>query len=57
MSEKDINNLLELVESQNQQIASLTKEEALQSLVEAGILEKDGKYAQPYQEMLIAAEQ
>lgn len=57
MSEKDINNLLTLVESQNQQIASLTKDEALQSLVEAGIFKKDGNYTQPYQEMLVAAEQ
>lgn len=56
MSEKDIHNLLALVESQSQQVMQVSQQEALQSLIDAGILKADGKYAEPFQEMLVAAE-
>lgn len=57
MSEKDIHNLLALVESQSQQVMQVSQQEALQSLIDAGILKADGNYAAPFQEMLVAAEQ
>lgn len=49
MSDKDIQRLIELAESQLER--SFTQEEALASLVSAGILDEDGNPTPPYQEL------
>jgi hypothetical protein len=50
MSEKDIQNLIELAESKIQ--AGVTKEEALETLVGAGIVDENGDYTEPYKDLL-----
>ncbi|HVU57969.1 MAG TPA: hypothetical protein VHD83_23070 [Puia sp.] len=49
MSDKDIQRLIELAESQLER--SFTQEEALASLVSAGILDENGNPTLPYQEL------
>jgi len=49
MSEKDIKNLMDLADQQLKK--GFTREEARQSLVSAGILDKDGNYTAPYQNL------
>jgi hypothetical protein len=46
MTEKDFNLLMELVESKLKQ--KLSKEEARQSLIDAGIFDEQGNYTEPY---------
>jgi hypothetical protein len=48
MSEKDVQVLIDLAE---ELAKTLTKEEALKSLVAAGILDKNGNYTKPYKEL------
>ena len=48
MSEKDIQELIELAKKLEK---DLTKEEALSSLVAAGILDEKGNYTEPYKEL------
>jgi len=54
MSDKDIQLLIEIAEEQLRK--GFTKEEALESLVAAGILDKTGNYTKPYKELEAAAE-
>ena len=49
MSDKDIQRLIELAELQLEH--SFTKEEALASLISAGILDEDGFPTPPYREL------
>jgi hypothetical protein len=51
MSDKDVQELIKLAKELEQ---SLTKEEALSSLVAAGIVDQSGKYTKPYKELEIA---
>jgi hypothetical protein len=53
MSEKDINRLLELAQTQLQE--KVSKEEALRSLVRAGILDEAGNLTAPYANLAIPA--
>jgi hypothetical protein len=53
MSEKDINRLLELAQTQFQE--KVSKEEALRSLVRAGILDEAGNLTAPYANLAIPA--
>jgi hypothetical protein len=53
MSEKDYNLLMELFESELQE--DLSKEDALRTLVDAGILDKDGNYTEPYKILELAS--
>lgn len=46
MSEKDFNNLMELAQKQLQE--KVSDEEALRSLVRAGILDENGHFTPPY---------
>jgi hypothetical protein len=46
MSDKDFNKLIELAQKQLQE--KVSKEEALHSLVRAGILDQSGKLTAPY---------
>jgi hypothetical protein len=52
MDEKDIKLHMELAERLLQEAKTWTKEQALASLVSAGILDENGEYTQPYKEML-----
>lgn len=52
MGEKDIQRLKELAENLLERSKTWTKEEALASLVSAGILDEDGNYTPPYQELM-----
>jgi hypothetical protein len=49
MSEKDIRNLQDLATEELNK--GVTREEALRSLMDAGILDKDGNYTEPYQNL------
>ncbi len=48
MSEKDLQVLMDLAK---ELAKGLTKEEALKSLISAGILDDAGNYTQPYKEL------
>ena len=48
MSEKDLQVLIDLAKELEK---GLTKEEALKSLISAGILDDTGNYTPPYQEL------
>lgn len=50
MDEKDIQNLVDLAESLIK--AGVTPEQALRDLVSAGILDVNGEYTPPYQQLL-----
>lgn len=50
MTDRDIQNLIELFESRIR--AGITAEEALKSLVSAGILNENGEYTPPFQQLL-----
>lgn len=47
MSDKDFNKLMELAEQQLQE--EVTPEEALRSLILAGILDESGNFTKPYE--------
>jgi hypothetical protein len=47
MDEKDIQNLIDLAESKIQE--NISREEALKSLVSAGILDTDGNFTSNYE--------
>ena len=49
MTEKDIKNLMDSVDAKLKK--GFTREEALQSLQRAGILDKDGNHTPPYQNL------
>lgn len=51
MSEKDFNKLMELADQKLGQI--VTPEEALRSLVNAGILDTNGKLTKPYKDLAV----
>ena len=51
MSEKDYNRLLELAQKQAQE--KVSKEEALRSLIRAGILDEAGKLTAPYADLAV----
>ena len=53
MSDKDFNNLLQLAQKQLQE--KVFKEEALRSLVRAGILDEAGKLTAPYADLAVPA--
>jgi len=55
MSEKDIQHLIDLAQSKID--AGVTYEDAMSSLIGAGILDKNGEYTAPYQELLAEAGQ
>lgn len=50
MTDKDIQNLIELAESHMN--AKITPEEALNNFISAGILDENGNYTPPFQELL-----
>lgn len=50
MSEKDIQNLIELAESQIH--AGVTAENAIKTFVSAGIMDVNGEYTAPYKQLL-----
>jgi hypothetical protein len=50
MTDKDIQNLNDLLESKLRE--TKTAEEALKSLMSAGILDENGEYTPPYQQLL-----
>jgi len=50
MSEQDIKNLMDLADEQLKKGYS-SREEALRDLMAAGILDKDGNYTEPYQNL------
>jgi hypothetical protein len=50
MSEKDIQNLINLAESKL--LAGVSPEEALATFVGAGIMDANGNYTAPYKELL-----
>ena len=54
MSEKDIKNLIELAKQKLQK--GVSKEEALQAFVAAGIMNESGKFTKPYQHLASAIE-
>ena len=49
MSENDIKMLMDLADEQLNK--GVTREQALRELIYAGILDKDGKYTAPYQNL------
>lgn len=49
MSEQDFKNLMALADEQLKK--TVTREEALQELMDAGILDKDGNHTEPYQNL------
>ena len=49
MSEKEFQSLMDLMKWEAEKV--LTKEEALAELISAGILNKDGKYTEPYKDL------
>ena len=49
MSDKDFNKLIELAEKQLQE--KVSDEEALRSLISAGILDENGQFTPPYPEL------
>jgi hypothetical protein len=49
MSDKDFNKLIELAEKQLQE--KVSDEEALRSLIRAGILDENGQYTSQYPEL------
>lgn len=49
MSEKDIRRLMDLAREELRK--GITREEAIRSLMDAGILDKDGHYTKPYQNL------
>jgi hypothetical protein len=51
MSDKDIAVLLELAKSKLERAKTMTKKEAIQSLNNAGILTKKGKFTRAYSEL------
>ena len=51
MSEKEFQLLMELFERTAQE--KVSKEEALASLVSAGILDKDGNFTEPYKDLAL----
>ena len=55
MSEKDFNLLMELANQKLRQ--EVSKEEALRSLVNAGILDANGDLTKPYEDLAIATPQ
>ena len=55
MSEKDFNLLMELVNQKLHQ--EVSKEEALRSLVNAGILDSSGNLTKPYEDLAIVTPQ
>lgn len=54
MSEKDLNKLMELAQKQLQE--KVSKEEALRSLVRAGILDEAGNLTSPYVHLAVPVE-
>ena len=55
MSEKDFNLLMELANQKLHQ--EVSKEEALRSLVNAGILDANGNLTKPYEDLAVATPQ
>lgn len=53
MSEKDIQNLIELAEAKIKE--GVSREEALATLVGAGIIDENGDYTEPYRDLLVQA--
>jgi len=49
MSEQDIKNLMDLAREKLKK--GFTREEALRSLMDAGILDKDGNHTKPYRNL------
>jgi len=48
MSEKELKKIKDLAKEELARVSSMTKEEARQRLVEAGIFNKNGQYTTPY---------
>ena len=55
MNEKDIQNLIELAESKI--LAGVSAQEALTTFIAAGIMDANGEYTAPYQQLLDDANQ
>lgn len=51
MSEKEFQLLMDLFKEEAEK--TYTKEEALQTFVRAGILDRDGKYTEPYKDLAL----
>ena len=51
MSEKDLKLINDLAKKELERVGSMTKEEARRKLVDAGILNKNGKYTKPYKNL------
>ncbi|MBS1660516.1 MAG: hypothetical protein JST68_05640 [Bacteroidetes bacterium] len=56
MTDKDYNRLLESVKRKLRNKDKITKEEALSSLVSAGILDENGNHTPPYAHLGAASE-
>jgi len=52
MSEKEFQSLMDLMKREAEK--TYTKEEALQTLIDAGIFDKDGNYTEPYKILELA---
>jgi hypothetical protein len=55
MSEKDFNLLMELFENKLHQ--DVSKEEAIRSLINAGILDSSGNLTKPYEDLAVSPHQ
>jgi hypothetical protein len=51
MSEKDLKLINDLAKKELERVGGMTKEEARHKLVDAGILNKNGKYTKPYKNL------
>lgn len=54
MDEKDFQSLMDFLKEEAKKV--VTKEEALQSLINAGIFDKDGNYTEPYKILELATQ-
>ena len=51
MSSKDLKKINDLAKTELTRVTSMTKEEARQRLIDAGIFNKNGKYTPPYKNL------
>ena len=51
MSSKELKKINELAKTELTRVSNMTKEEARQKLIDAGIFNRDGKYAAPYKNL------
>lgn len=49
ITDKDYQNIMDWAKELQKEVQNYTQEEALQSLIDAGIFDKDGNYTEPYE--------